>query len=90
MGKKYLYGSRTKNTRDASGVSGILISSPENGYFFRVTDSDGEFVDYELIHDDLPITIDDNSFATLYRDADGDDDVGILDHSPSVLGLEEA
>ena len=55
-------------------------------YFFRVYDDDGTFADYDLRHDDLNVTIDIDSFASFYNAGDR----GVLDHSPSVLGLKSA
>lgn len=67
-----------------SGVSGVLCRDIEGDFFFRVHHADGSFTDYELRHDDLPITIDQEAFASFYRLHDH----SVLDHSPEVLGLE--
>lgn len=84
MTNTYIYANREVEESDASGVSGLLCRDSEGGYFFRVYHSDHSFEDFELLHDDLPITIAPNSFASFYRDRDHK----ILDHSPEVLGLE--
>jgi len=77
-----------KNSRaeeeSASGVSGVLCRDAEGDFFFRVYHPDGSFTDYELRHDDLPVTIAPDALASFYRL----DDQNVLDHSPEVLGLE--
>ena len=54
-----------------------------HGYFFRVYDESGAYIDYDLRHDDLEITIDPDTMAALYDLGD----ICVLDHSPEVLGL---
>jgi hypothetical protein len=49
-------------------------------YFFRVYQGD-DFIDYELCHDDLAITITDEQAAFYERDGQY-----FLDHSPEVFG----
>jgi len=75
----------TKNNAvSANGVSGQLIrifGSPVT-YAFRVYDENHNFVDYDLLHCDLTITINDGD-AFFYTDSDHT----ILDHSPETLGL---
>jgi len=79
---------RYKNSRaeeeSASGVSGVLCRDAEGRVFFRVYHVDGSFTDYELRHDDLPVTISQDALASFYRVHDHN----VLDHSPQVLGLE--
>jgi hypothetical protein len=82
----YLYGGKPAEVTSASGVKGILISSFDGEYSFRVYTGDGEFIDYDLRHDDLSITINADAFAAFYR-VDGHD---VLDHDPQVLGLKKA
>jgi hypothetical protein len=48
-----------------------------------VYDADHNFVDYDLMHSDLSITITDPD-AYFYRKPGHD----LLDHSPATLGLE--
>ena len=83
--KTVRYGQSTATVQDASGVTGVLCRSAENGrHFFRVYGEDGGFQDYDVRHDDLPITIAADSLASFYS-------VGeerVLDHSPDVLGLD--
>lgn len=69
---------------DAEGVKGCLIWSI-NEYLFRVYDANGEFVDYDLRHNDLWVTI--HGEAAFYKYPDG---TTALDHSPETLGLEDA
>jgi hypothetical protein len=67
----------------ANGVNGVLIKTL-NGYMFRVYDNDHNFVDYDLQHSDLSVTITDED-AFFYRDEFRDK----LDHAPATLGHEE-
>lgn len=60
----------------AKGVKGFIIRGV-NDYWFRVYDKDHNFIDYEIWHHDLAITIDDDD-AVLYEP--DQDDVGILDY----------
>ena len=66
----------------ATGVEGCLIRGHDGEYYFRVYDADHNFVDYELIHSDLCVTITDPD-AYFYRGDGGDR----LDHAPTTLGL---
>ena len=86
MKELYQYGGKKAEVENASGISGILCKSYGGSYFFRVYHQDKSFSDYDLVHDDLPITIDQNALASFYTF--GEDQV--LDHSPQVLGLEES
>lgn len=81
-GMKYNYGKVACEVTDAANVRGFLISTAD-GYYFRVYDSGGEFIDYQLLHDDLEVTIDSSALASFYRNGD----IAVLDHSPVVLGL---
>ncbi len=65
----------------ADGVEGCLIRGHDGTYYFRVYDANHGFVDYDLMHSDLSITITDAD-AYFYR-GDGHDR---LDHSPATLG----
>ena len=67
----------------ANGVTGVLCSRFGGGYFFRVYDVDHNFVDYELAHTDLQVTIDDVDAA--FYDRNG---VFTLDHDPKTLGIK--
>ena len=67
----------------ATGVEGCLIRGINGEYYFRVYDADHNFVDYDLAHSDLSITITDAD-AYFYRE-DGHD---ILDHAPATLGID--
>jgi hypothetical protein len=76
--------STTMKVTSANGVTGILCSSLGGGYFFRVYDHDANtFLDYELAHVDLQVTINDDD-ASFY-DGDG---VLMLDHNPLTLGIK--
>lgn len=78
------YGGMPVEASSAAGVSGILCRTFGGQYFFRVYGPKETFVDYELRHDDLQVTIAPDELASFYRI--GED--GILDHSPEVLGLK--
>lgn len=78
------YGSTPAQASSAAGVRGVLCRSINGEYFFRVTADDGSFTDYELFHDDLEVTISETELASFYCVGDR----RILDHSPTVLGLE--
>ena len=67
----------------ADGTKGHLIRSFEGNYFFRVYNGT-DFVDYDLTHSDLCVTITDTD-AFFYRK----DGIDRLDHSPQTLGHEQ-
>ena len=68
----------------ANGVEGHLIySAILDTYLFRVYNPSGEFVDYDIAHSDLCVTINDPDAYFYCR---GNDDV--LDHAPATLGVE--
>jgi hypothetical protein len=71
------------NNMPANGTRGILINVLGKT-MFRVYDKDHNFIDYELHHSDLAVTIDDED-AYFYQHKDR----MILDHSPATLGREE-
>ncbi len=72
--------------KNAAGVSGILCRSINGQYFFRICHGDGTFDDYDLMHDDLSVTIDADALASFYE---GENDVKFLDHSSEVFGWEK-
>lgn len=79
------YGKRPAEAKPAAGVRGVVCKSAvDERYFFRVYTDDHTFVDYELRHDDLTVTIAADELASFYRVGDR----YILDHGPGVLGLE--
>jgi hypothetical protein len=70
--------------RPAQGTTGCLIYSHAlRTYFFRVYDSANNFVDYDLLHCDLQVTIDDVD-AYFYQDSNG----AFLDHAPATMGID--
>ena len=72
-------------TKSANGVEGHLIySALLDTYLFRVYNPSGEFVDYDIAHSDLCVTINDPD-ACFYRHGDRD----VLDHAPTTLGIED-
>ena len=64
------------NITSAKGISGILCRSIEGIYFFRVYCGE-EFIDYEICHNDLEITITDTDAAFYEKDGQY-----FLDHKP--------
>jgi len=65
----------------ADGVTGHLLCSFDGHYFFRVYDTDHNFVDYDIQHSDLCVTI---------KDADAYFYLGsVLDHAPATLGKDD-
>ena len=72
-------------TQSANGVEGHLIySAILDTYMFRVYNADGDFVDYDIAHSDLCVTITDPD-AHFYRRGDQN----VLDHAPATLGIED-
>jgi hypothetical protein len=70
--------------RPAQGTTGCLIYSHAlREYFFRVYDSANNFVDYNLLHCDLQVTIDDVD-AYFYQDSAH----AVLDHAPDTMGID--
>lgn len=79
------YGGVSATTWPADGASGVLCRSAVDGpYFFRVYRPDGSFVDFDMRHDDLAVTIAPSAMASFYERGTA----RILDHSPAVLGLQ--
>ena len=71
--------------QSANGVEGHLIySAILDIYLFRVYNPSGEFVDYDIAHSDLCVTINDPDAYFYCR---GGQDV--LDHAPATLGIED-
>jgi hypothetical protein len=69
--------------KSANGVEGHLICSFNGNYYFRVYNGT-DFVDYDLTHSDLCVTITDSD-AFFYTDTNQNR----LDHSPATLGHEQ-
>ena len=65
----------------ANGVTGHLIYTQNGKYMFRVYDPEHNFIDYDLQHSDLCVTICDED-AYFYLDS-------VLDHAPATLGYKE-
>lgn len=85
MSHKYKYGGLPAEAESAAGVKGVIIRTLHGVWMFRVYRDPGNFTDYELRHDDLNVTIDEDALAVFYKVGKRD----ILDHSPEVLGLEK-
>jgi hypothetical protein len=67
--------------KSANGVQGHLIYTLNGKYMFRVYDAEHNFVDYDLQHSDLCVTINDED-AYFYLNS-------VLDHAPATLGYKE-
>jgi len=63
------------------GTVGYLTKGINGEYFFRVYDKDHNFVDYDIIHSDLKVKIQDQD-ACFYNG----NKIKTLDHAPSTLG----
>ena len=63
--------------KPAKGMKGIILYTFNNQYVFRVYKEDHSFIDYDILHCDLDVTIDSDD-ATFY---DFEDGRSILDHS---------
>jgi hypothetical protein len=85
MTKKYIYGGRLCDVTPAGGVKGILIRSGSE-LLFRVHENEETFTDYDILHDDLSVTIDPEELASFYSYGENHS----LDHSPNVFGLKSA
>lgn len=85
MTKKYIYGGRVCDVTPGGGVKGILIRSGSE-LLFRVYEIEGTFTDYDILHDDLSVTIDSTELASFYSCGENHS----LDHSPNVFGLKAA
>ena len=70
-------------TKSANGVEGCLIRGHDGTYWFRVYDADHNFVDYDMTHSDLCVTITDPD-AFFYSDEYS----SRLDHAPATLGIK--
>jgi len=70
--------------QSADGVRGHLLNLFNGDFVFRVYDAEHNFVDYDIDHSDLCVTITDPD-AHFYRRDDRD----ILDHAPTTLGLTD-
>jgi len=81
---KYNYGKSVAHVTSAEGVTGVLCKGFDNEFVFRVYKESGEFDDYEIRHDDLEVTVSAEAMAAFYQIGESK----ILDHSPSVLGLD--
>jgi hypothetical protein len=67
--------------KSANGVQGHLIYTLNGKYMFRVYNAEHNFVDYDLQHSDLCVTINDED-AYFYLNS-------VLDHAPATLGYKE-
>jgi len=70
-----------ESSHSAKDQSGYIIQTIDGEVVFRVYDSVGEFVDYDIAHQDLAVTITDTD-AYFYHKGNRN----VLDYSPSVLG----
>ena len=73
------------NCYPARGAQGILIRTVTDDVVLRIYNSDGDFVDFDIAHSDLAVTVTDLD-AYFYQHADGR---LCLDHAPNTLGLDK-
>lgn len=85
MAGRYVYEKHVAEVTDANGVRGFLLQSIDGSFFFRVYDENKDFIDYEILHNDLEVTITPDALAAFYQF----NGRTILDHSPEVLGLKK-
>ncbi len=67
----------------ADGTKGILLRVDVDKWVFRVYKENNYFIDYDLLHSDLQVIIDDTD-STFYSDDKGNR----LDHTPETLGIK--
>ena len=79
---KYTYGGRPCSVSDAAGTTDVLIRSG-GSVLLRVYEGRDQFTDYDILHDDLAVTVGPDARASFYTDGDR----SAIDHSPAVLGL---
>ena len=70
--------------KPAKGTKGMLLYTMNDEYVFRVYKEDHTFIDYDILHCDLDVTIDSDD-AVFYNFEDG---ISILDHSFVMEGEE--
>ena len=70
--------------KPAKGTKGMLLYTMNDEYVFRVYREDHTFTDYDILHCDLELTINDED-ATFYEFEDG---ISILDHSFVISNIE--
>ena len=71
--------------RPAHGTTGVLIPSfDDSKWQFRAYADDGSFTDYDILHSDMQVTINDPD-AYFYVNDKGEP---YVDHSPATLGRE--
>ncbi len=85
MKSRYLYGGKPADAKSAAGTKGTIIRALDGALMFRVYHGRERFTDYEIRHDDLSVTIDEDALAAFYKVGEN----YILDHSPQVLGLKK-
>jgi hypothetical protein len=67
--------------KSANGVTGMIIRTSWTEYVFRVVNDDDSYTDYDILHSDLIVTIDDPD-AYFYTN----EHRSVLDHSPETYG----
>jgi len=72
------------NCHDAVGAQGVLLRTLDGNVVFRVYGPDHSFVDFDVDHSDLSVTITDSD-AYFYQHPDGRLS---LDHAPQTLGIK--
>ena len=70
--------------KPAKGTKGMLLYTMNDEYVFRVYKEDHTFIDYDILHCDLDVTIDSDD-AVFY---DFEDGRNVLDHSYVISNIE--
>lgn len=73
------------NCYPACGAQGILIRTVTDDVVLRIYNSDGDFVNFDIAHSDLAVTVTDPD-AYFYQHKDGR---LYLDRAPNTLGLDK-
>jgi hypothetical protein len=73
------------NCYTAEGAQGVLLSTVDGRLVFRIYAKDHTFVDFDVRHTDLSVSIIDTD-AYFYQEPNGHQ---WLDHSPDTLGIGE-
>ena len=66
--KMVRYGKSAATVCTAAGVTGFLLKQMDGTFFFRTYTSADEFMDYDIRHDDLEVTISVDALASIYKE----------------------
>ncbi len=77
----YRYNEQNVVVSPAAGATGTIICTFGGGCLFRVYHNQEDFTDYEIRHDELPVTIEEGALPAFYECSGRN----ILDHSHRFL-----